>query len=50
MPPSLATFHEQRHRRFGRTNPERMRLELWEWIVHEGLYPVKLRIDRKSVV
>ncbi|MEW4567854.1 hypothetical protein AB1L88_08300 [Tautonia sp. JC769] len=43
MPPSLATFHEQRHRRFGRSNPERMRLELWEWIVRERLYPVKLR-------
>lgn len=43
MPPSLATFHEQRHRRFGRSNPERMRLELWEWIVRENLDPVELR-------
>lgn len=43
MPPSLDTFQEQRHRRFGRSNPERMRLELWEWIVREKLYPVKIR-------
>ena len=43
MPFSLATFHEQRHRRFGRSNPERMNLELWEWIVREGLHPYKLR-------
>ncbi|WP_152050127.1 hypothetical protein [Tautonia marina] len=43
MPPSLATFHEQRHRRFGRSNPERMHLELWEWIVRERIDPVELR-------
>ncbi|WP_169976667.1 hypothetical protein [Tautonia rosea] len=43
MPPSLATFHEQRHRRFGRSNPERMHLELWEWIVRERIDPAELR-------
>lgn len=31
--PSLETFEKQRKPRFGRTNPERMQLEFWEWMV-----------------
>lgn len=36
-----ATFDAQRDRRFGAFNPERMRLEFWEWMVlgHEGRPP-----------
>jgi hypothetical protein len=32
-------FELQRHRRFGRANPEVMNLPVWTWMVHQGLNP-----------
>jgi hypothetical protein len=37
------TFQEQRDLRFGRANPERMRLAFWEAMVQDGEGPYKLR-------
>jgi hypothetical protein len=39
METTLELFTEQRHRRFGRTNPERMQLSYWEWMVRNSLNP-----------
>ncbi len=36
-------FDEQRHRRYGTANPERMRLAYWEWMVREGCGPYQVR-------
>lgn len=43
MKPTRDVFLAQRHRRFGRSNPERFRLELWDWILREGIWPYRLR-------
>src|SRR5207253_3036289 len=32
-------FDQQRHRRFGRTNPEHVQLNHWEWMVRNNLNP-----------
>lgn len=37
------TFEQQRSPRFGRTNPERMRLAFWEAMVQDGEGPYRLR-------
>ncbi len=37
------TFEQQRSLRFGRTNPERMRLAFWEAMVQDGNGPYRLR-------
>jgi hypothetical protein len=34
--PTHAVFVEQRQPRFGTANPERMRLEFWEWMIASG--------------
>ncbi len=46
MTASLAQFEAERHRRFGTTNPERMRIAHWEWMVLDGgdPYPVRQRL------
>ena len=36
MQPSKQCFLAQCKRRFGRTNPERLQIEHWEWMVREG--------------
>jgi hypothetical protein len=41
--PNRQLFDKQRHRRFGRSNPERMRLAHWEWMVRERIDPYHVR-------
>jgi len=36
-------FVEQRSRRFGNANPERMQIAFWEWMVREGEGPHRVR-------
>jgi hypothetical protein len=36
-------FEQQRSRRFGETNPEKMQFAFWEWMVREKLEPYRVR-------
>ena len=36
-------FDEQRHRRFGEANPQRMNMFYWEWMVRKGHDPYQVR-------
>ena len=44
-------FEQQRHPRFGTTNPERIQSAFWEWMVHTRYWPSRARrvLDFKDV-
>ncbi len=41
MPTLTELFHQQRHRRFGTSNPEKMELEYWKWAAQNKIGPYK---------
>ena len=45
MPVTREIFEQQCKRRFGTSNPERMRLEHWEWMIRHNAGPYGVRQD-----